>query len=419
MITLNRYARSKLHALGLALAASLLLSCAAQDVIEEHTTVPEQAAEATITIVSTETALPTVSVPAPSATPSPSPDEPEPSPSSTDQVMDPYPAPDPTERLPSDVPGVTPLPVKAAMRLAEPLVIDGQAGWIYASGQLDGRWKTVKLSTKDGSLLEAYDHTGKLALDQARGRLFVDQGEAGIAVLDAGTGDLLSVVTLPVVGPAKAQPQADPSSGLLYAFRGNSVYVLDPVSLDVARTATMIVPTSVCGDAGEDAAINASFYDDTSHRLYLAFVTYVCTPWVQQTLVAYDADTLAELGRHKTERTFQALPCSGRLHGTTTSQLGRSVSWAWDGDEAWHELADDGRRLGGIVVDRQRRLIYEALDEQIWVLNPRSREVISRTDETLLSRGARLAAYDSVSDRLYFLLDGRLETRPASAILAD
>jgi hypothetical protein len=301
---------------------------------------------------------------------------------------------------------------------AEPLLIDGEKGWLFVSAQVDDQPKTVKLSTADGHLLEAYDVVGKLALDRTGERLIVDQGAAGVAILDERTGALHATMSLPIKDPAPVDPQVDPTTGLAYAFRDKTVYVIDPAAAAILRAETFSIAVSVCGDPGEDAPVARSFYDLVNHRLYLAFVTYVCTPWVHQTIVAYDAGTLTELGRYETELRYQAVPFSDSLYGTTAGRLGRNVSWAWNGREVWFEQGDQGRSLQGIVADWERQLVYEALDGQIWVLTPYPREVIQRVDIPTLAGGGRLVGHDPISDQLYFLLiDGQLEVRPTLAIL--
>jgi hypothetical protein len=333
--------------------------------------------------------------------------------------------------IPEGPPNITPTHTPALARtisdLVEPLLIDGEKGEIFASAKVDGLPKTVKLATQDGRLMAAYDVVGRLALDRTGGRLFVDRGEAGVAILDAQTGTLQATVTLPKVGPADADPQVDPMTGLAYVFRDKTIYVIDPATAAVTQAVTLSIPISVCGDPGEDAPIVGSFYDLVNHRLYLAFVTYVCTPWVQQTIVAFDAATLAELGRYQTELNCQAVPFSDSLYGTTTSRLGRSVSWAWNGREAWFEEGYDGVvRLQGIVADWGRQLVYEALGGQIRVLKAYPRETIGQVEIALLAgdgmadqweRHGRLAGHDPISDQLYFLVGGQLEVRPTSAIL--
>ncbi|MGD9099019.1 MAG: hypothetical protein PVF45_00965 [Anaerolineae bacterium] len=303
--------------------------------------------------------------------------------------------------------------------LAEPLLIDGEKGWIFAAAQVDDQPRTVKLATQDGQLLAAYPLTGKLALDRAGKRLFVDQGESGVAVMDAQTGALLATVALPTPGPAGADPQVDPTSGLAYAFRDKTVYVINPTTASVVQTVTLSIPRTSCGDPAGEAPITRSFYDLINGRLYLVFVTYTCTPWLTHTLVAYDAATLTDLGRYQTGLRYQAVPYSDSLYGTTAARLGRNISWAWNGYQAWFEEGGEARALQGIVADWGRGLVYEALEGQIWAYEPYPRQVVGQVEVALLAHGGRLVGHDPISDQLYFLVDGQLEIQPTGTVLDE
>ncbi|MCI0398981.1 MAG: hypothetical protein L0322_29165, partial [Chloroflexi bacterium] len=318
---------------------------------------------------------------------------------------------------PTATPTATPLPNLELVQ--EPLLIDDQAGRLYALGRVDGITKTVALATGDGRLLAAFDPVGLLALDPAHGRLFVDQGAAGVAVLDALTGERLGTVTLPIVGPAPAAPQVDPLTGLAYAFRGKNIYTIDPDGWTVSHTQTLSIERSVCGDPGGEALIERSYYDQAAARLYLSFITYVCTPWVSQSLVAYEVPSLAELGRYSTELRYQTIPFQGNLYGLTTSRLGPSIFWAWDGRAVWYEVNSGETNLipQGAAADGRRSLLYEAVSGQIRVVAAETRELLHRVDVVVLAEGGRLAGYDPATDQLYFLFDGQLVIRPLLEII--
>jgi hypothetical protein len=304
-------------------------------------------------------------------------------------------------------------------QLVEPLLIDGEKGWIFASALVNGQPKTVKLATNDGRQLAAYGAAGKLALDRSSGRLFVDQGSAGMTVLDATTGALLATVALPMPGQVQADPQVDPTTGRVFAFRGSDIYVLDRGQNAANRALTVAIPGSVCGDPSKDAPIAQSFYDLVNHKLYLVLTTYVCTPWVGYTIVGYDANTLEELGRYETAAPFQAVPFLDSLYGTTTSHVGRHVAWAWNGREAWNEEGLDGSaRLQGIVADWKRQFIYEALNGKIRISKAYPRAMMGEIEVTSLAANGRLVGHDPLTDQLYFLVDGRLAIRPTATLFA-
>ncbi len=323
---------------------------------------------------------------------------------------------------PEPTPSVTasPIPTLSASvsELAEPLLIDGEKGWIFASARVDGQPKTVKLSTEDGRLLAAFDVFGRLALDRAHGRVVVDRGDDEVAILNTSNGSILASVRLPAAGPANADPQVDPTSGQVYVFREVTAHVIDPSSAQILRTESLDVALTVCGDPGGAAGVERSFYDLVNHRLFLAFTTYVCTPWVHQTLVAYEAATLSELGRHQTELRYQAVPFSDSLYGTTAGRLGLNVSWAWNGHDTWFQESRPGSlRLQGIVADWKRQLLYEALDGQITAYTPYPREPVTRVTVPELQGNARLVGHDPITDQVYFLEDGELLVRATDTVI--
>jgi hypothetical protein len=349
----------------------------------------------------------------------------------------------PSTRTPTGSAGVTPTPTaapegeepeptdgepalvspRAVTGLREPLLVDGEKGWVLALGQVEGVSRTVKLATEDGGLLDVYAPTGRLALDRSANRLIVDPGGSQVAVLDAESGEDLRRIDLPTGGPALADPQADPTSGEVFVFRGRSMYVLDAATGSVVGQVDLAVTISSCGDPQGNAEIRASQYDLVNNRLYLTFVTYTCTPWVTQTIVAYDGESWDEMGRYDTTHQYQAVPYSDSLYGTSLFRLGRHISWAWNGRQVWFEESYDGWvTLQGIVADWGRGLVYEALDGGLRVYRAFPREELRHVDlgsKLGLPQGARLAGHDPISDNLFFIVDGRLEVRPAQAIFQD
>jgi hypothetical protein len=352
------------------------------------------------------TAVPDKPAPAPQATATPwiSPTAAEPA--TPTPWISPTPKPSGTPQAGSDLAGIR-----------EPLLIDGERGWLFSSAQVNGITKTVKLSTRDGSLLQAYDFVGKLALDRAHNRLYVDQGAAGLAIVDAADGTLQSTVMLPQSDQEAAQPQVDPTTGLAYAFRDTSILVIDPVAGSVSDTVNLSIPVSVCGPPGPDAPIVRSFFDLVNHKLYLSLVTYVCTPWVQHSIIAYDLPSFTELGRYGPELRYQAVPFSDSLYGSTAGRLGRNVSWAFNGRSAWFEEGEPYKALQGIVADWGRQLIYEAVGGQIRVFTPYPREVLAQAAVEWLPNPWRLVGHDPITDQLYFLIGGALLIQPTTSVI--
>lgn len=303
----------------------------------------------------------------------------------------------------------------AVSGITAPLLIDGEAGRIYAAAQVNAVPKTVVLSTQDGRLLAAYDVVGKLALDRANQRLVVDQEQGDLVILDANTGATLATVNLPSHAEGShPAPQVDPQTGRIFAFRDKTVHVIDPAAAAVTRTVELSVEGSVCG-VEEVVPIAGSQYDLVQQKLYLSFYTWVCTPWVGATIIAYDGRNLTELGRYQTEANYQSVPYQGSLYGTTTPRLQAGVYWAWNNDDVWFERSEQPKLLQGIVADWGRQLIYEAAGGQIRVVAATTRERVTEVEVPQLEDDqARLAGHDPITDQLYFLTGGgRLHIWPA------
>ncbi len=313
-------------------------------------------------------------------------------------------------------PTATPAPPPGAPQIAilGPLHVDSEGGRLYATGQLNGQPRLLVLDAGDGRLLAAWDTLGALALDAARGRLVVDQGRGGVALLDAATGAVTATVELPPQDGPPA-PQIDTATGLVYAFRGATVYVIDPAIPDILRAAPLSVAHTVCDEPAGDAPIYQTAYDPAATRLYLSFITYNCIPWVSATLIAYDGRDLTETGRHDIDIASQFAAHDGRLFGVSVSRLGPTRAWAWDGAAAW--LESGGDFIGGpagMAIDRERGLLYEALGETLRVIDPNGRAVVSESAVPLLA-GSALAGHDAGHDLLYFVSPaGRLRLWPAA-----
>ena len=303
---------------------------------------------------------------------------------------------------PQATPTDAPPPGAPQLAILSPLQVDSQGGRLYATGQVNGQPRLLVLDAADGHLLAAWDTLGALALDAARGRLVVDQGRGGLALLDAASGALTATVELPPQdGPPP--PQIDTATGLVYAFRAATVYVIDPAIPDILQAAPLTVAHTVCDEPAGDAPIYQTAYDPAATRLYLSFITYNCIPWVSATLVAYDGRDLTETGRHDIDIRSQFAAHDGRLFGASVSRLGPTLLWAWDGAAGWLEAgADFTGGPAGMVVDGERGLLYEALGETLRIIDPDGRAAVSETVVPLLA-GSALAGHDAGHDQLYFV----------------
>lgn len=317
-------------------------------------------------------------------------------------------------------PSATPPTRPGAPQLAilSPLQIDSENGRLYAVAQVNGEAKIAVLNATDGTLLAAWDNPGQLALDAARGRLVVDRGAQGVALLNAATGETQAIIDLPPQDGPPA-PQVNATSGQIYAFRQATVHVIDPAIRSAIRSTPLRIDSTVCDSPAGDAPIYQTAYDAAADRLYLSFITRRCIPWVSATLIAYDAALTTEAGRTEVDINTQFLPFNKNVFGTTVSRLGPTLSWAWDGTNRWHEESGDFQgQPTGMAADIEREVIYEAIGETIRIIDPAEGVVTGQFQATLLADG-RLAGHDPASDNLYFVRSsGRLYTWRAADMLA-
>lgn len=300
-----------------------------------------------------------------------------------------------------------------AITARQPLLVDGEKGWLAASGLLNGEPKTLILSAKDGSVLSSFEPAGQIALDRNHGRLIVDDGQTGLTMLDIGSGTILGRLTLPgqEVVP---QPQVDPESGTIYAFRKDTIYLVNP-ALVVERTITLPVELSVCGNPGGKGNIVQSEYDLVTKRLFLTFLTFICTPWTSVTIVGYDASDMTPFGELNTSAEYQAVSFLGSLYGASSPRVGTNHYWAWNSFKPWFSASEDqNRSLRGVVADWERQMLYEAIGEDIRIIDAKTRQVVGHKQVDLLADGY-LAGHDPVTDNLFFLVGtGRLVIWKAS-----
>lgn len=320
------------------------------------------------------------------------------------------PVPSPTAALGPGTPQLT---------ILAPLQIDSANSRLYTVAQVNGETKIAVLDAGDGRLISAWDGPGQLAVDGSRGRLVVDRGAQGVALLDARTGAEQATISLPP-HDAPAAPQIDSRTGEVYAFRESTVYVIDPAIRAVVRTIPLEVTRTVCDAPSGDAPIYQSAIDPDEARLYLSFISHTCIPWATLTVVAFDTASSREIGRIDVDINSQFTAFDKNLFGTSVSRLGPTVYWAWDGTTRWHEESGDFEGLpAGMVLDPERELIYEAVGESIRVIDPDERTLVNRINVPLLA-GSRLAGHDWGGDRLYFISPtGRLTLWSAANLFSE
>jgi len=313
-------------------------------------------------------------------------------------------------------------PASSEYQITGPLVIDSEGGRIYTSGivaggPLPGVGQTLVLDAATGELLTAWPITGTLGLDNLRGWLYVDQGNRGLAVVNVEDGTLYATFPFatrlePFERPPA--PQADVLTGEVLAFRKNLVYVINPAKGEIVRTISFAVPSSPgsCATATQALPIERAAYDPSTRTLYVAFTTYVCTPWIGSTVVSYDLQHDQEIARAGYSG-FQMIAANGRLYGTSFYRLGIGYRWMWRDGKPTFESADWSGGFPGIAYDSHRNLIYEATEVALRVLDADTLALLMVAPHPAQGQ---LAGFDRGTDQLYFVANGRLRPWPLAAL---
>jgi photosystem II stability/assembly factor-like uncharacterized protein len=356
----------------------------------------------------------------PTLSPTPVPASASPSPtrlpaSPTPATPTPTPVPaSPTAASPTPEPSTTPPP--AVAELVPPLLVDSESGRLYASGRVDGTEQVMALAASDGRLLAAFGVTGTMGIDANRGLLYVDQNASGLRVLDAQTGEQQTTVALPssqqlrTIYPA---PQADPARGQVLAFRDNSVYLIDPDQGAVVDTISFDIPKDHdCRTTTDPLPIDWAVYDSVDRLLYLGFTTYVCTPWIGQTLVSYDLDARAEITRQGTLPTT-ATAFDGGLYGSSWYRMGVGYRWAWREGQPWFE-SEGWTNWPQLFVDPTRGRLYES--SPLHGFRAFDLKTMGLLFVLPSPVDGELVGFDPATDQLYYLVEGQLATWPARAL---
>lgn len=301
--------------------------------------------------------------------------------------------------------------------LVPPLVVDRESGRLYVTGRVDGVQQIVALAAEDGRLLATYGLTGPFDVDPIHGRLYVDQGDSGLAVLDIQSGARQTTVPLPSsTGWRRTHPapQADPTTGQVLAFRGNGVYVVDPDLGAVVDTISFDIPKAGdCRTLTDPLPIEWAVYDGARRLLYLNFLTYVCTPWLGETLVSYDLNANAEIARQGVTWST-ATASAGELYGSSWYRMGVGYRWAWRDGQPWFE-SEGWTNSPKLFVDAARGRLYESSSSHGF--RTFDLETMSLLFILPSPVDGDLVGYDPGTDQLYYLVEGQLATWPASAIL--
>lgn len=313
--------------------------------------------------------------------------------------------------------------------ISGPLLIDGEQGRIYTQAEIDGALYTVVLDAENGHLQQFFSPAGRLGLDRVQQRLLIDQGDAGVTILDATNGAVLGNLSVP--GGPVADPQINADTATGYLFREDSIHVIDLDAQTFVETVESPLSLSVCDEPQGAAPITHSYYDPAEAMLYVSFTTSVCTPYFTETIVAYNGE-LDAVAQFDYPNVYQAVPFAGNLYGSSVLRGYQSFGlsyWAFNATEEWYSetIVGSDAELKGIVVDEQRNFLYEALweypnqgetERMIRISDTADRALLSTVPWERLGLGdAQLAGYDPISDQLYFLEEGVLHILNTDIIL--
>lgn len=301
--------------------------------------------------------------------------------------------------------------------LAAPLLVDSKSGRLYVTGRVNGTQQIVALAAADGRLLATYGLTGTFAVDPARGWLYVDQNERGLLVLDAQTGEQETLISLPSSQQRRliyAAPQADPATGQVLAFRDHSVYVVDPNQGTVVTTIPFAIPRAHdCRSLTDPLPIEWTVYDQARRLLYLDFVTYVCTPWVGETLVSFDMNSRTQVAQRGVTLAT-ATASNGSLYGSSWYRMGVGYRWAWRDGQPWFESEGWNNRANPFVDQARGRLYESSVSHGFRAFDLETMSLLFILPSPV---DGDLVGYDPGTDQLYYLQEGQLTTWPGGAIL--
>lgn len=140
----------------------------------------------------------------------------------------------------------TPTATVPALEVLGPLVPAGSGGRIYSGVKVDGTPATGVFDVRDGSWIGSIPLFGGLAMDEARGQLYVDEEARGLHVLDAASGEERAFIAIPTVNfmrsstplPAASTntpledippvaPAVDPTLGDVVAARWSALWLVN------------------------------------------------------------------------------------------------------------------------------------------------------------------------------------------------
>ncbi len=324
--------------------------------------------------------------------------------------------------VPTVLPVVAAIPVTPTQSLSldefGPRLIDATSEQLYTGGYVDGidQPQTLALNLTDERFLARYDLAGGLALDEAHGRLYVDQyNNAGLAVVNTRAGRLERVILMPGRDSyGSPLPQADPFSGHVLVFRDNVVYIADPERGAIINTAAFEVINYI----QEIAPIERSLYDPATRLLYLTFVVHGCTSSMggdcsTRKVVVYDLAAGQEVtcdnsrlgtvvGSYLSCTNFN---CSGPMCNGWVS--------VWGGSRPWFDSTGWSDQESRVAFDASRQLFYEVAAGQLKVYDAERLTLALALPRPITGTFER---YEAKTDTLQFRVNGQLQAWPANAI---
>jgi photosystem II stability/assembly factor-like uncharacterized protein len=299
-----------------------------------------------------------------------------------------------------------------------PIIVDGPGGRLYAPAAVgtDGRPAVVALSARDGRVLTLYDISGPFAFDAGQGWLYVDRGNAGLAVVDAANGAIVRTIALPfsvrsVQTPAA--PVADAATpGRVLALRGPDVLVVDAAAGRIEHTISYDVRQEDRCRMMDDPRlpIDAARLDAGRRLLYLNFTTYVCTPWIGHTIFAYDFERGVLLDRQEGLLAQTAIG-AGVAFGWSWQRMGNGSVWAMRDGQADRRISGwSGGPTLAPQIDERRKRVYQPVAGGLAVFDSETLGLLMLLPAP--APGA-LAGFDATSDQLIYLHEGRLAFVPA------
>lgn len=299
--------------------------------------------------------------------------------------------------------------------LSAPAIIDSASGRLYIHGTVHNVKQILALSTTDAHLIQAYNIDGGFDIDPTNNRLYIDRDSVGITVIDLQTGSVINNIFLPERGINRGldtpNPQADPVTGRVLAFRENAIYIIDPVQRTILNTITL-EPPKLDGCRNLDAPIPVSWSESDSERrlLYISSNTLACDPWTGDMIFSYDMDTYERISE-KTSEQFKAVAFNGRLYSSSWYRMGVGYRSMWkDGIQV--QQSEDWGGWPDLFIDPVRNLVYES-DKDIRALHAETMDLLwSRPNPT----EGQLIGYDPQTDQLYFLHEGQLQLLSAATL---